>query len=151
MNRWVLALVCAASMGAVAMAQEFGAPVNTYPPNNVYAQPRDDGEIHAAHVRGQVWLLTGQPDQANVLVQVGDQGVLVVDTGVGAMAPKLLAQIQRLAQEHGSEHKEIRRIVNTSGGSITSVATRQSPKPAARSSPAKNVRSSRPSAVPARR
>ena len=115
MNRWVLAVVCAASMGAVAMAQEFGAPVNTYPPNNVYAQPRDDGEIHATHVRGQVWLLTGQPGQANVLVQVGDQGVLVVDTGVGAMAPKLLAQIQRLAQEHGGEHKEIRRIVNTSG------------------------------------
>src|SRR5438105_9764250 len=59
--------------------------------------------------------MTGEPGQSNVLVQVGEQGVLVVDTGIRAMAPKLLAQIQRLAEEHGGQHKEIRKIVNTNG------------------------------------
>ena len=66
-------------------------------------------------MRGQVWVLTGEPGGSNVVVQVGDQGVLVVDTGTKEMAPKLLAQIQRLAQEHAGEHKEIRKVINTNG------------------------------------
>src|SRR5437867_6442782 len=100
---------------AQAPQPDFGSPVNIYAPNNIYARPREDGEIHASHVRGQVWLLTGEPGESNVVVQVGDQGVLVVDTGTKAMAPKLLAQIQRLAQEHAGEHKEIRKVINTNG------------------------------------
>jgi len=91
-----------------------GAPVNIYA-NNAYTPPRADGEIHAEHVRGQVWLLTGEPGASNVVVQLGDQGVLVVDTGTKEMSPKLLVQIQRLAQEHGGEHKEIRKVINTNG------------------------------------
>ncbi len=90
-------------------------PVNLYGPNNPYAPPREDGEIHPLPVRGQVWLLGGEPGASNVAVQFGDQGVLIVDTGTKAMAPKLLAQIQRLAQERGGEHKEIRKIINTNG------------------------------------
>src|SRR5580765_4336559 len=39
----------------------FGEPVHIYPPNNPYAPPREDGEIHPEHVRGQIWVLTGQP------------------------------------------------------------------------------------------
>ena len=69
----------------------FGEPVHIYPPNNPYAPPREDGEIHPEHVRGQVWVLTGEPGGSNVVVQVGDQGVFVVDTGTKEMAPKLLA------------------------------------------------------------
>jgi glyoxylase-like metal-dependent hydrolase (beta-lactamase superfamily II) len=92
----------------------FGDPTNIYA-NNPYAPPREDGEIHPEHVRGQAWVLTGEPGGVNVVVQFGDQGVLVVDTGTKAMAPKLLAQIQRLAQEHAGEHKEIRKVVNTNG------------------------------------
>ncbi len=53
--------------------------------------------------------------ESNVTVHIGDQGVLVVDTGTQAMAPKLLAQIQRLAQERGGTHKAIRMVVNTNG------------------------------------
>src|SRR5437016_1090114 len=93
---------------------DFGNPVNTYA-NDVYTPPREDGEIHPSHVRGQVWLLTGEPGGANVVVQIGDQGVLVVDTGTKPMAPKLLAQIKRLADARGGEHKEIRKIINTNG------------------------------------
>src|SRR5262245_45699652 len=103
--------------GAVALAVHVSAgqnPVNTYA-GTAYALPRGDGEIHPEHVRGQVWLLTGVPGGSNVIVQAGDQGVLVVDTGTKEMSPKLLAQIQRLAQEHAGEHKEIRKVINTSG------------------------------------
>jgi cyclase len=92
----------------------FGEPVNIYA-NSAYAPPREDGEIHAEHVRGQVWVLTGEPGGSNVVVQVGDQGAIIVDTGTKEMAPKLLAQIQRLAQERAGEHKEIRKIINTNG------------------------------------
>jgi glyoxylase-like metal-dependent hydrolase (beta-lactamase superfamily II) len=91
-----------------------GAPVNIYA-NDVYARPRPDGEIHPDRVRSQVWVLTGEPAGANVVVQLGDQGVLVVDTGNREMAPKLLVQIQRLAQEHAGDHKEIRKVINTNG------------------------------------
>src|SRR5260221_9046571 len=81
-------------------APAFGEPVNIYVANKAYAPPAEDGEIHPEHIRGQVWILTGEPGGSNVVVQVGDQGVIVVDTGTTAMAPKLLAAIQRLAQEH---------------------------------------------------
>src|SRR5579862_3890641 len=96
-------------------APAFGEPVNIYTGNRAYALPREDGEIHPSHVGGQVWLMTGEPGGSNVVVQVGDQGVIVVDTGTAAMAPKLLTAIQRFAQEHGGEHKEIRKILNTNG------------------------------------
>ena len=93
-----------------------GDPVNLYAPNvNAYAPPREDGEIHAQHVLGQVWVMTGEPGQSNVTVQVGAQGALVVDTGTQTTAAKLLTQIQRLAQEHGGNQKAIRRVVNTNG------------------------------------
>ncbi|HKF67940.1 MAG TPA: MBL fold metallo-hydrolase [Vicinamibacterales bacterium] len=110
-----------AFLAAVGLATALGVharagqnPVNTYA-GNVYAPPRGDGEIHAERVRGQLWLLTGEAGGSNVIVQLGDQGVLVVDTGTKEMSAKLLAQIQRLAQEHGGEHKEIRKVINTSG------------------------------------
>src|SRR5690242_1255627 len=115
MHRWILVIALTAPVMAQQPAdQASGAPVNIYA-NNVYAPPRADGEIHAERVRAQLWLLTGEPGGSNVLVQLVDQGVLVVDTGTKEMSAKLLAQIQKLAQEHGGEHKEIRKIINTSG------------------------------------
>ena len=94
----------------------FGEPVNIYAPTaRPYAPPPDDGEIHPQHVRGGVWLMTGEPGASNVIVQIGDEGVHIVDTGTRAMAPKLLVAIQRLAQERGGERKEIRTIINTNG------------------------------------
>ena len=93
-----------------------GDPVNLYAPNaSVYGPSRQDGEIHPRHVLGQVWLMAGEPGESNVAVQLGDQGVLVIDAGEQAMAPKLLAEIQRLAQEHGGEKKAIRKVINTNG------------------------------------
>jgi glyoxylase-like metal-dependent hydrolase (beta-lactamase superfamily II) len=65
-----------------------------------------DGEIHAMHVQGNVWMLAGP--SANVAVQVGDEGVLVVDTMTAPLADKLVAEIRKLAGD-----KPIRWIVNT--------------------------------------
>ena len=83
-----------------------GDPVNLYVPNaGVYGPSRQDGEIHPRSVQGKVWLMAGEPGESNVAVQLGDQGVLVVDTGTQAMASKLLSGIQRLAGEHGGDKK----------------------------------------------
>src|SRR6185437_6091293 len=100
---------------AKAEADAMGAPVNVYAPGaDVYAA-HEDGEIHPWHVKGQVWLMAGEPGGSNVAVQVGDEGVLVVDAGAQAMAPKLLEQIKRLASVHAGDQKEIRIVVNTNG------------------------------------
>lgn len=93
-----------------------GDPVNLYAPSaGIYGPARQDGEIHPRPAQGQVWLMAGEPGESNVAVQLGDQGVLVVDTGVQAMASKLLAGIQRLAEEHGGDKKVIRKVINTNG------------------------------------
>ncbi len=63
-------------------------------------------EIVPWHVQGNVWLLAGEP--SNVAVQVGDEGVLVVDTGIQPLAEKLLVQIKKLAGD-----KPIRFIIDT--------------------------------------
>jgi glyoxylase-like metal-dependent hydrolase (beta-lactamase superfamily II) len=62
--------------------------------------------IESYHVQGNVHLLTGAG--ANVAVQVGDEGVLVVDTGSAAPREALLAAIRRLSD------RPIRWIINTS-------------------------------------
>jgi cyclase len=85
----ILAIACAAATGVVAQ------------------QPRSDTtEIKAHHVQGKIHMLVGAG--ANVLISVGDDGVLVVDSGSTAMSEKLLAKINEV-----SEGKPIRLIVNT--------------------------------------
>jgi cyclase len=63
--------------------------------------------IESYHVQGNVHMLIGAG--ANVAVQVGEEGVLVVDTGAAASREALLAAIRRLSD------KPIRWIVNTNG------------------------------------
>jgi glyoxylase-like metal-dependent hydrolase (beta-lactamase superfamily II) len=63
-------------------------------------------EIVPYHVAGNVWLMTGEP--SNVVVQVGEEGVLVVDTGIKPLAGQLLAAIKKLAGT-----KPIRYVINT--------------------------------------
>jgi glyoxylase-like metal-dependent hydrolase (beta-lactamase superfamily II) len=113
LTAWPAAQTLAAEM---APTNGNGAPVNQYAPNaDVYASAAGDGQIHPWHAQGQIWLMAGEPGQSNVAVQVGNQGVLVVDTGTTAMAGKLLAQIRQLAQRDGGDQKEIRYVVNTDG------------------------------------
>jgi glyoxylase-like metal-dependent hydrolase (beta-lactamase superfamily II) len=62
--------------------------------------------IDTYHVQGNVHLLIGAG--ANIAVQVGDEGVLVVDTGSAATRDEVLAAIRRLSDA------PIRWIINTS-------------------------------------
>jgi len=66
-----------------------------------------DGEIHVLPVQGSVYVLVG--DGANITVQTGEQGALVVDTGTGTLADKVIAAIKKLVG-----NKPIQFIVNTS-------------------------------------
>jgi cyclase len=61
--------------------------------------------IESYHVQGNVHMLIGAG--ANVAVQVGEEGVLVVDTGASASREALLAAIRRLSD------RPIRWIINT--------------------------------------
>jgi glyoxylase-like metal-dependent hydrolase (beta-lactamase superfamily II) len=65
-----------------------------------------DTTLQSIHVKDQIWLITGAG--ANITVQVGDEGVLLVDTGTGAMAESVRAEIRKIAGD-----KPIRYIINT--------------------------------------
>ena len=64
-----------------------------------------DAEIQILPVQGNVYMLVG--DGANITVQVGDQGVLLVDTGLAKMSDSLLAAVRSLS------NKPIRYIIDT--------------------------------------
>jgi cyclase len=62
-------------------------------------------DVETLKVQGNVYLITGAG--GNIAVQIGDQGVLVVDTGVAAMSDKVLAAIRKLSP------KPIQYVINT--------------------------------------
>jgi cyclase len=64
------------------------------------------GEVKAIHVQGNVHMIVGAG--ANIAVQAGEDGVLVVDTGNAGTSDKVLAAIKQIAPG-----KEIRWVVNT--------------------------------------
>ena len=63
-------------------------------------------EVKSVHVQGNVHMIVGAG--ANIAVQVGEDGVLVVDTGNAGTSDKVLAAIKELAPG-----KEIRWVINT--------------------------------------
>jgi cyclase len=65
-----------------------------------------DNDVHALHVQGNVWMLHSAG--VNAAVQIGEEGVLVVDTMTAALSDKLIAEIRKIAGD-----KPIRWIVNT--------------------------------------
>ena len=86
---------------------------------SVIAQPQGQTPaVRSLHVQGNVWMI--HAGVVNVAVQIGDQGVLLVDTGTEAVAGAILAEVRRLAGD-----KPIRYIVNThphldhTGGNVT--------------------------------
>jgi len=62
--------------------------------------------VQSLHVQGNVWMLVG--GFVNAAVQIGDEGVLVVDTMTEPLAEPMIAEIKRLAGD-----KPIRWIINT--------------------------------------
>jgi glyoxylase-like metal-dependent hydrolase (beta-lactamase superfamily II) len=67
------------------------------------------GEVKAVHVQGNVHMIVGAG--ANIAVQVGEDGILVVDTGEAGTSDKVLTAIKQLAPG-----KEIRWVINTGMG-----------------------------------
>lgn len=65
-----------------------------------------DGEIHVLPIRDNVYMLVG--DGSNIVVQTGDEGAFVVDSGEGKLADKVIAAIKKLTD------KPIQFIANTS-------------------------------------
>jgi hypothetical protein len=53
-----------------------------------------------APVQGNVYVLMG--DGGNITVQVGKDGVMLVDTGFAPLAPKAMAEIRKLSERPGS-------------------------------------------------
>jgi cyclase len=56
-----------------------------------------DGAVHILHVRGPIYMLVGAG--GNITVSVGADGVMMVDTGLAAMADKVLAAVRELQRE----------------------------------------------------
>ncbi len=74
--------------------------------NAQQAEMPDDAEIHVLPVQGNVYMLVGAG--ANITVQAGDEGVLVIDTGGSAqLTDKIAAAIR------GISDKPIRHVLNT--------------------------------------
>jgi cyclase len=87
-------------------------PAVTRPGANSGFRPEDQpqrlapGEVKAVHVQGNVHMIVGAG--ANIAVQVGEDGILVVDTGDAGTSDKVLAAIEQIAPG-----KEIRWVINT--------------------------------------
>jgi glyoxylase-like metal-dependent hydrolase (beta-lactamase superfamily II) len=62
-------------------------------------------ELDVLQVQGQVYLIAGAG--GNIVAQIGDQSILLVDTGYAQMAPKVVAAIRKLSS------KPLRTIINT--------------------------------------
>jgi cyclase len=74
-------------------------------PMIAWAQPAAPAELHVLPVQGNVSMLVGAG--GNIAVQVGKEGVLLVDTGLAASSDKVLATVK------GMSKGTIRYIVNT--------------------------------------
>jgi glyoxylase-like metal-dependent hydrolase (beta-lactamase superfamily II) len=83
-----------------------GASVAPPAPAAPSPAPRAPSAVDVIHVQGNVWMVV--TPSGNLAVQVGDDGVLLVDTGVAEDADAILAAIRTITT------RPIRYIVNTS-------------------------------------
>src|SRR5262245_38623463 len=58
-------------------------------------KPAADTGIHVLPVQANIYMLVG--DGANITVQTGPDGVLLVDAGTGQMTDKLLATVRTIS------------------------------------------------------
>ena len=93
----LLALFCAAAVHA---------QFNPRPQKPAY----DDGQVEAVPVQGSVYLVAGSG--ANITVQSGSDGLLLVDTSVAEMSDKVLTTLRTIAD------KPVRQIINTSADEL---------------------------------
>ena len=89
-------------VAAIVAATDAPPPAEKNGPQNEMV---NDGEVHAQHVQGNVYMLSGAG--GNITLQVGKEGVLVVDTGLSDMTDKVVAAIRKISDG------PIRYMVNT--------------------------------------
>src|SRR5215471_5609847 len=65
------------------------------PAKKIADQSPKDGQVHILPVQGNVYMLVA--DGTNITVSVGQEGVLVVNTGTAAMSDKILTAINQLS------------------------------------------------------
>ena len=111
--------VAASLMGAASIYPELPAQLRTVNTDALFSpapgrpsetsravpvEPRD-GQVYVLPIRNSVYMLVG--DGGNIVVQTGEQGPFVVDTGEGKLSDKVLAAIRTLTP------KPIQFIANT--------------------------------------
>jgi glyoxylase-like metal-dependent hydrolase (beta-lactamase superfamily II) len=69
------------------------------------AQQAPAAELHLLPVQGSVYMLVGAG--GNITVQIGDEGVLLVDSGLAQNAPKVIEAVRKLSA------RPFRHIINT--------------------------------------
>jgi len=95
--RVALVLTTAGFLGTVSFAERTSA--------GQQAQNVDNADIHVLPVQGNVYMLVGAG--GNITLQVGVEGILLVDTQFAQLSDKVLAAIRQLST------KPIRYIINT--------------------------------------
>ncbi len=102
---WIAAAACLCLLGAERVstqANQNRAAQPVWPPKLTAPAP---GEIEILPVQGNVYMLVGAG--GNITVQAGQQGVLIVDTGIASMSDKVIAAIAKISP------RPLRFIVNT--------------------------------------
>ena len=102
---WISAIVC---LGPLGFTERVSSQANQNRASRMWAPPLSRaaaGEIQILPVQGNVHVLIGAG--ANITVQAGNDGVLMVDTGVAAMSAKVIAAMKTIST------RPLRYIVNT--------------------------------------
>lgn len=100
-NRRMLFLLAAVSMITVLAGTNYAQDAANHPSNPAPSTP----EVHVIHVQGKVYMITGAG--GNITLQVGDDGILLVDTGLPSMSDKVVQAMRSISD------KPIRYIVDT--------------------------------------
>jgi cyclase len=110
---WTVSIVAATVVvGALqlaesSLAQQSQTRAQENPSQQNDAQNRNiaNAEVHVLPVQGNVYMLVGAG--GNITLQIGNEGVLLVDTGLAPISDKVIAAIRKISDE------PIRYIINT--------------------------------------
>jgi cyclase len=102
MTRTIFHSAVALLLGASAYAQMNMTAAESHGEQNA---DFSKAEIHVLPVQGNVYMIVG--DGANITLQTGKQGALVVNTGFDKMADKLIATIKKISE------RPLQYIINT--------------------------------------
>jgi hypothetical protein len=91
----LLGVVAAAESAYVQEGQNRGGQ-NTAPNSARRERNSDTGEVRLLPIRGNISMLVGAG--GNITVQAGEEGILLVDTGLAAMSDKVVEAIRPLSK-----------------------------------------------------